>query len=241
MSKEKEEIRFASVASNRSVREWIVRLLILIVGLFIAHLGVSLFLLSNTGSNPFTILVQGIALSVGLSIGTIQVIILIAMMIVMHFFTKGYVKIGTVICAFIGGWQIDFYMWLLKDVITAESSWGVKVASMVAGCVILSLGMAMVIMSDAGTGPNDLFAIILSDKVNSKKEVIQFRWVRVMTDAVFTVAGFLLGGVVGPGTIVSIFLTGPVVQFFLPPSKRMTDYLVGISSSKKEVESSPAE
>ena len=89
---------------------------------------------------------------------------------------------------------------------------------MMAGCVILALGMSLVINSNAGTGPNDLVAIILSDKI----EKIQFRWVRVGCDLFFVVFGFILGGTVGAGTICAVFLTGPLVQFWLPLTKKLT-------------------
>lgn len=93
----------------------------------------------------------------------------------------------------------------------------VRVISMVAGCVILSAGMSIVINSNAGTGPNDLVAVILSDKI----EKVEFRWIRVACDLFFVVLGFILGGTVGVGTIAAVCLTGPLVQFWLPITKKM--------------------
>ena len=79
-----------------------------------------------------------------------------------------------------------------------------RVASMLIGCVILAAGMSIVINSNAGTGPNDLVAVILSDKI----EKVEFRWVRVGCDLFFVVLGFFLGGTVGAGTIVAVCLQG---------------------------------
>ena len=93
----------------------------------------------------------------------------------------------------------------------------VRIVSMVLGCVILSAGMSIVINSNAGTGPNDLVAVILSDKIES----VQFRWIRVGCDLFFVVLGFILGGTVGAGTVVAVFLTGPLVQFWLPKTKKI--------------------
>ena len=45
---------------KRSLREWLIRILILMIGLSIAHLGVTLFLLSELGSDPFNVLIQGL-------------------------------------------------------------------------------------------------------------------------------------------------------------------------------------
>ncbi|XCP84274.1 hypothetical protein ABXS75_14545 [Roseburia hominis] len=211
---------FAVDTKNRTLTQWVQGLVTLFVGLTIAHLGVSLFLISELGSDAFTVMIQGIALTVGLSIGTVHVIALIFLMVVMALTTKGYVKPGTVVCAFCGGWIIDLFLWLIGDRISAASPMLLRIAVMLAGCVILSFGMSIVIESNSGTGPNDLVAIILTDKLNQKRNV-QFRTVRVCCDLFFVIAGFLLGGRFGIGTIAAAFLVGPVAQFFLPKSRML--------------------
>ncbi len=214
------EQAFAKDTSKRSLKVWFQGLFVLIVGLTIAHLGVTLFLLSELGSDPFTVFVQGISLSVGLSIGTCHVLLLCVITLLLFFATKNYVKPGTIVCAFFGGWIIDFFLWLFGDMIHLDSSLLIRCGSLVAGCLILSLGMSIVIKSNSGTGPNDLIAIVLSDKVKKWKSV-EFRWVRMVCDIFFTLIGFFMGGVIGAGTLVAVLLIGPVVQFFLPKSEKL--------------------
>ncbi len=211
---------FAIDTSKRSKMDWIQGLVVLFIGLTIAHLGVSLFLISALGSDPFTVLIQGIALTVGLSIGTCHVIALVALMGVMLWRTKGYVKPGTIVCAFCGGWIIDLFLFLFGDWVTVDSPMVLRLSVLVAGCVILSLGMSIVIKSNSGTGPNDLIAIILTDVVNKYRKM-PFSAVRMSCDVVFTVAGFFMGGVFGVGTLVAAGLIGPMVQFFLPKSQKV--------------------
>ena len=43
---------------KRSLREWLIRIVILMIGLTVAHLGVTLFLLTDLGSDPFNVLIQ---------------------------------------------------------------------------------------------------------------------------------------------------------------------------------------
>ena len=45
---------------SRSVREEAVRLVLLLAGLCVAHLGVTLFLQTDLGSDPFNVFVQGL-------------------------------------------------------------------------------------------------------------------------------------------------------------------------------------
>jgi len=211
---------FAVDTTKRTLKQWVCGLFVLFVGLMIAHLGVTLFLMAELGTDTFTIFIQGLANTAGLTIGTWHVSICILLMVVMALTTKGYVKPGTVLCAFCGGWIIDFYLWLFGDAIAVNSPMVLRIAAMLVGCVILSFGMSIVMKSNSGTGPNDLVAIILTDKLNTKWKV-QFRWVRVACDIFFVVTGFLLGGTLGMGTVVAVLLTGPVVQFFLPISEKL--------------------
>lgn len=213
---ENKKEKFASDTSGRSAADWAKALIILLIGLTVAHLGVTLFLLSELGTDTFTVFIQGLSRIFGVSVGTVHVIVLCILMAVMLVTTKGYVKPGTVVCAFCGGPIIDLFTWLLDGWINVEAGMPVRVISMLAGCVILSAGMSIVINSNAGTGPNDLVAVILSDRI----EKVQFRWVRVGCDLFFVALGFLLGGTVGAGTLVAVFLTGPLVQFWLPRTKR---------------------
>ncbi len=84
---------------------------------------------------------------------------------------------------------------------------------MLIGCIVLGFRMSVVIKSNSGTGSNDLIAMIISDKINKRKQ-ISFRWVRIGCDLFFVLVGFLLGGTVGIGTVTAVVLTGPAVQFF---------------------------
>lgn len=213
----KSEELFASDTSNRTGKDWAKALTILLIGLAIAHLGVTLFLLSDLGTDTFTVFAQGLSVRTGFSVGTMQMTAVCVLMIIMLLTTKGYVKPGTVVCALCGGPIIDFFMWVFGEWINGDSEITVRIISVVLGCMILSLGMSIVINSNAGTGPNDLVAIILTDKFRK----IEFRWVRMGCDIFFVVLGYVLGGTVGMGTVVAVFLTGPMVQFWLPKTKKL--------------------
>ncbi len=54
----------------------------------------------------------------------------------------------------------------------------VIILMLVLGCVILAFGMTIVIKSEAGTGPNDLVAVVLSEKTGRR-----FSIVRLIVDA----------------------------------------------------------
>ena len=212
---------------KRSIKEWGLRVAILLLGLCIAHLGVTLFLLSDLGSDPFNVFVQGTYRSLDrltgwglLTHGRVHVAISLVIVLILLFVDRSYIKIGTALCMLFGGPIIDFFNTLLEGP-TAGASLLLRACMLVAGCVILAYGMTIVIRSDAGTGPNDLVAVVISDKTKKK-----FSVTRVAVDACFLVVGWLLGGTAGVGTLVCMFLVGPVAGFFLPINGRIIEKTV---------------
>jgi len=151
-----------------------------------------------------------------------HVIVTVTIMLLMLVFTKGYVKPGTAVCAFCGGPIIDFFNSLLGDAVNASSPMAVRIMAVFGGCVILSLGMSIVINSRAGTGPNDLVALVLSDMIHK----LQFRTVRILCDVFFVSLGYVLGGTVGFGTLAAVLLIGPMAQFWLPKTEMITRELI---------------
>ena len=201
--------------------EYYKRLFILILGLIIAHLGVTLFLLSSLGSDPFNVLIQGIANILPLSHGTCHQIICFLILGFLFFTARSYIKAGTFICMFFGGPIIDIFTYLLNPFIHADSSIIIRFVSLLLGCLILAFGMTIVIKSDAGTGPNDLVGVVISDKLQKS-----FGICRIIVDFTFVIIGVILGGVFGIGTIVCAFLIGPIADCFLPVSEKLVNTLL---------------
>lgn len=204
------------------------QIILLILGLSVAHLGVTFFIQANLGTDPFNVLVQGIFRSVPWSdalhwtYGRTHMMICFLIILALLFIDKSYVRIGTIICMFLGGPIIDLFTAILGNYINSSLSLIVRIFVLVAGCIILALGMTIVIKSEAGTGPNDLVAIVISDKTHKA-----FGIVRILTDCFFVMAGFFLGGTFGLGTIICAFLVGPVAQIFMPYSERFCKKVLG--------------
>lgn len=205
-----------------SFREMAVRVVLLLIGLWIAHLGVTLFLQTNLGSDPFNVFVQGLFRAIpwpewaGMTHGRVHLLVSLLIMVVLLVVDRSYVGIGTVLCMALGGPIIDVYTLWLSPFLNETLPLVVRVPLLAVGCVILAFGMTIVIRSQAGTGPNDLVAVVLSDKSGKP-----FGPVRIGVDLTFALVGFALGGVVGIGTIICAFLVGPAAQLFFPVSEKI--------------------
>ena len=213
----------------KNMKEYIQRLLILFGGLTIAHLGVTLFLLSDLGADPFNVLIQGLHRITGsfgagsITHGMVHMAVCFLIILILLFVDRSYIKAGTVVCMFCGGPIIDFFSFILKGLHIGEAALAVKIVVLVLGCVILAFGMTIVISSNAGTGPNDLVAVVISDKLKKR-----FGIVRVIVDVAFVASGFSLGGKFGIGTVICAFLVGPVADFFMPTSGKIVDGILAL-------------
>lgn len=211
-----------------NMKEKILRVLILFIGLVIAHFGVTLFLLADLGSDPFNVFIQGLFRIISsiwasplLTHGRVHMAISFIIIIILLFVDRSYVRIGTVICMVFGGPIIDVFTKLLAPLAIGEMGLAARIAVNCVGCVILAYGMTVVITSEAGTGPNDLVAVVISDRLKKK-----FGVTRVVVDVCFALIGFLLGGKLGTGTVICAFLVGTVASVFMPLNRRLVERLV---------------
>ena len=198
------------------------RVVLLLIGLCIAHLGVTLFLQTELGSDPFNVFVQGLFRALpwpawaAMTHGRVHLLVSLLILLVLLMADRSYVGVGTVLCMALGGPIIDVYTLWLAPVIHGGLPLLWRLGLLVAGCLILAFGMTIVIRSQAGTGPNDLVGVVLSDKLKKP-----FGPVRVAVDCAFAGIGLALGGVLGIGTVVCAFLVGPAAQLFFPVSEQI--------------------
>ena len=119
---------------NINFREWTIRVLLLLLGLTIAHLGVTLFLQADMGSDPFNVLIQGLyrffPWPAAITHGTVHVgvsfLIILALLVV----DRSYIRIGTLLCMILGGPIIDVFMVVLAPVLHSQSPMVVRLLSL---------------------------------------------------------------------------------------------------------------
>ena len=127
---------------RRSLREMAVRVVLLLIGLWIAHLGVTLFLQTNLGSDPFNVFVQGLFRAIpwpewaGMTHGRVHLLVSLLIMVVLLVVDRSYVGIGTVLCMALGGPIIDVYTLWLAPFLNETLPLAVRVPMLAVGCVV---------------------------------------------------------------------------------------------------------
>ena len=115
--------------------------------------------------------------------------------------------LGTVANVIVIGLATDATLALLD----APDLLAARAALLVGGIVLNGLAGALYIGSQFGPGPRDGLMTGLVRRTGRS-----FRLVRTSIEVTVLVVGWLLGGVVGLGTVLYAVLIGPVVQLFLP-------------------------
>ena len=222
---------------KRSLKEIIVRLLILTVGLFIANSGIAVLIATDLGADPFDVFVQGLFRTIdkfgiipGLTHGKVFTVLCLLLILIYLIVDKTYIKIGTVFCMLVGGAILDFWNPIISPIVSSSAPMAIRILAVVIGCIFTACGMSIVIKSDAGTGPNDLVAVIISDKLKKK-----FSIVRVIVDVTFVVIGFLLGGTFNIGTIISALIIGPIAGFIMPKVEKPINSIIEKTTGAKAV------
>ena len=202
------------------------RIIIFLIGMSIIQFGVALFLRMNIGSDPFTVFTQGLAntlnnLGVNATTGTANRIILIVLFSIILLLNKSHIKIGTMICVVGVGPIIDLGVSMVSILPVESYNYLLKMFLIALGCFIIAIGFSMLSATKVGVAPNDIIPFIIKERTNW-----QYRWIRIVMDAVLLISGFMLGGTVGVGTIIAMATTGPFIQLCLPYGEKFTNFIL---------------
>ena len=206
--------------------EAIKRITIFLIGMSIIQFGVALFLKVNIGSDPFTVFTQGLATTlnnfgVNATTGTANRIILVVLFSIILLLNKSHIKIGTMICVVGVGPIIDLGVSMVSILPVESYNYLLKMFLIALGCFIIAIGFSMLSATKVGVAPNDIIPFIIKERTNW-----EYRWIRILMDAVLLISGSILGGTVGVGTIIAMATTGPFIQLCLPYGEKFTNFIL---------------
>ena len=177
----------------------------IVAGLIVFSFGVHLTIFANIGLAPWDCLGMGIAkntpLNYGLSMTCMAVIIL-----GIDLLLKERIGFGTVIDALLTGNFVQMFN-DLNPFPKNENIW-TGVLLMIVGFVFMAVGMMIYMKGKQCCGPRDALLVGLGKKFPG----IPIGIVEIALWTIVLAAGWMLGGPVGIGTIVSTFGAGLVMQ-----------------------------
>ncbi len=177
----------------------------LLAGLVVFGVGIAVMAASGAGLGPWEAFHQGIAGRTGLALGTIS--ILVGIPVLALWWPLGERPgVGTILNVAFIGTATNVALPLLPH----PGEPVLQLAMSACGVLLIGLGSGLYLAADLGPGPRDGLMTGLHHRFGWS-----IRRARTAIELAVLVAGFLLGGAIGLGTILVAFAIGPVVQAFL--------------------------
>ncbi len=178
---------------------------ILLFALSILGIGDGLIVLSGLGSTPWTVLSQGIAIQTNFDIGWSSFLISCAVMLVWKPL-KLRLGLGTLLNIII----IALFLGITTKILTQPTALFSQMIFCLIGILLYGFGTALYLTCHLGAGPRDGLMVGICQRFHLRINVV-----RTSLEISVCLLGFLLGGVVGLGTVLFATSIGGVVQFFL--------------------------
>jgi len=177
----------------------------IVAGLLVFSFGVHLTIYANIGLAPWDCLGMGIANHTPFNYGISMTIIAVTILII-DVLLKERIGFGTVIDALLTGNFVQ--MFNSVDPLPPNENIWIGIAVMLAGFVFMALGMWIYMSAEQCCGPRDALLVALGKRLPK----IPIGIVEVLLWSVVLLIGWLLGGQVGIGTLISTFGAGLVMQ-----------------------------
>ena len=181
------------------------RLLQLYLGLVLYGVSDGMLVLAGLGLDPWDVFHQGLARHSSIPIGT-WAIIVGAIVLLLWFPLRQRPGLGTVSNVFVIGLVINAVIMLVPP----PSSLPIRFLTLCAAVLLNGIATGAYIGAGMGPGPRDGLMTGLARRGWS------IRVVRTGIELTVLLAGFLLGGTVGIGTLLYAVAIGPLVHQFIP-------------------------
>lgn len=195
-----------------SKTEWTKKIIIIVIGSVIAAYGITLALYAGFGGATLAVLWQGISRTFHISIGMASLIVAIIMIVFSFFYDRSQIHIGTIIYQLVYSLCVDLFA---NAHVYSTHLW-VNALIMLLGVMLFAVGTGVYAAASLGRGSYEALTFSLAEKNGW-----QVKAVRMILDIVMVLTGVLLGGKFGICTIVTIIISGPIIQFTASKAKKL--------------------
>ena len=192
--------------------QWMKKIMIIVIGSIIAAYGITLALYAGFGGATLAVLWQGISGTFHISIGMASLIVAIVMIVFSFFYDRSQIHIGTILYQIVYSLCVDLFA---NAHVYSTHLW-VNALIMLLGVMLFAVGTGFYAAASLGRGSYEALTFSLAEKNGWQVKVV-----RMILDIVMVIAGVLLGGKFGICTIVTIIISGPVIQFTASKTKKL--------------------
>lgn len=185
------------------------RMIVMLLGLVVLSLGIAFFKVAAWGNDPSTALMMAIGGRIGIDFSIVLLIANTLMFVFEVIWGRKLIGVGTFFNWFGVGTMASMFIRLLYHFFPQNPDTATRFIVLIVGVLVLSFGAAMYQTADLGIAPYDALSLMIDARVK-----YEYFWCRIFTDATCSLIAFLLGGIVGLGTLICALGLGPFITFF---------------------------
>jgi uncharacterized membrane protein YczE len=175
------------------------QVLLLLGGCVVLGSGVGLLLVADLGSDGYSTFVHGVTLYTGAAFWVVNLVVGVVL-VALAAVRRVPPGVGTVVQVVLVGATVS----VVLEVLTTPTGLLPRSLLLAASLPVLAAGVSLYLGSSTGAGPAEAAALAWDPPV-------PFTWSYGLVQGGGAVVGWLLGAAIGPGTLVVIFLLGPLV------------------------------
>ena len=179
----------------------------MILGNLILSIAVSIIRYVGMGTDPLVTLNSGLSNIIPHSFGTVSLLTNIFFVINIFNINKKLIKVGTMFNMIMLGYLQDYFISIYTFTLT--NYWS-KLLLLGFGIVLYCISIALIINADEGISPYEGFVIVMAQKFN-----LSFAKIKIGSDLLLLIVGFILGAVVYMGTFIIALFTGPIISLIV--------------------------
>ena len=188
------------------------KLVIIVIGSIIAAYGITLALYAGFGGATLAVLWQGISKTFHLSIGMASFIVALGMILFALIYDKSQIHIGTVLYQVVYSTCVDLFA---SCHVYSTYRW-LNFFVMLLGVLLFAVGTGLYASASLGRGSYEAVTFALAEKNNWQVKIV-----RMSLDILVVIIGVLLGGKFGLCTIITVIISGPIIQFVNAKAKQI--------------------
>lgn len=193
-------------------KNWWKKIVVIVIGSMIAAYGITLALYAGFGGATLAVLWQGLSETFHMSIGMASFMVALGMILFVVIYDRSQIHIGTVLYQIVYSACVDLFA---NCHIYSRYVW-VNFLIMLLGVSLFAVGTGLYASASLGRGSYEAVTFALAEKNNWQVKIV-----RMILDIVMVVVGVLLGGKFGICTIVTVIISGPVIQLVNVRSKQL--------------------
>lgn len=187
------------------------RFILMIFGNIFIGFAVTLFRIADIGADPFTMFILGGQFLTNLSYGVTTIVINLIIIIPLILFGRDLISWGTFVNMIGIGLISDGFLSVYNLFNIESLSFLTQLIVGILAVIVIAFGASLYITANLGVSPYDGMGIII-ERLTDKR--VKYAKARIIQDVIAVVAGVILGATFGVATLLSAFLTGPLITFF---------------------------